>query len=138
MPMRTDPFRELDRLVDRVRDTAAHPVGTPMGARREDAIFCAEPDPPDVDPHSVDLERSVPTVRAERKPAYGEGADTVITERPAGTSSRRPLLGESLDTERIETSCGTGVLKLRIPVTERAEPREIATGGGPRRTVLSG
>jgi HSP20 family protein len=109
---------ELDRLVDRVWGTAAHPVGMPMDAWREGDTFFAELDLPGVHPDSIDLdvERNVLTVKAERKPTYGDDTDTVITERPAGTSSRQLFLGDTLDTEKTDASYDAGVLKLRIPV----------------------
>ncbi|CAL9378446.1 Protein GrpE [Streptomyces sp. enrichment culture] len=71
-----------------------------------------ELDLPGVDPGSIDLdvERSVLTVRAERKPAYGGNTDTVTTERPAGTFSRQLFLGETLDIEKIGASCEAGAL----------------------------
>lgn len=140
MLMRTDPFRELDRLVDRVWGTAAHPAGMPMDAWRDGDTFLVELDLPGVDPESIDLdvERNVLTVKAERKPAYGDDVDTVITERPAGTFSRQLFLGETLDTDRIEASYEAGVLRLRIPVAEQAKPRKIAISGGGDRKELKG
>ncbi|MBP8536066.1 Hsp20/alpha crystallin family protein [Streptomyces sp. MK37H] len=138
MLMRTDPFRELDRLVDRVWGTAAHPAGMPMDAWREGDTFFVELDLPGVDPESIDLdvERNVLTVKAERKQAYGDNGDTVITERPAGTFSRQLFLGDTLDAERIEASYEAGVLKLRVPVAEQAKPRKIAISGGSDRKEL--
>ena len=139
MLMRTDPFRELDRLVERVWGTAARPAGMPMDAWREGETFFVELDLPGVNPESIDLdvERNVLTVKAERKPAYGENTETVITERPAGTLSRQLFLGETLDTEKIEASYEAGVLRLRIPVAEQAKPRRIAISGGELRKELS-
>ncbi|MFE8946911.1 Hsp20/alpha crystallin family protein [Streptomyces sp. NPDC007856] len=138
MLMRTDPFRELDRLVERVWGTTAHPAGMPMDAWREGETFFVELDLPGVDPESIDLdvERNVLTVKAERKPAYGENCDTVITERPAGTFSRQLFLGETLDTDKIEASYEAGVLRLQIPVAEQAKPRKIAISGGSDRKEL--
>ncbi|WP_309059791.1 Hsp20/alpha crystallin family protein [Streptomyces sp.] len=138
MLMRTDPFRELDRLVERVWGTAARPVGMPMDAWREGDTFFAELDLPGVTPESIDLdvERNVLTVKAEREPAYGDETETVITERPTGTFSRQLFLGENLDPERIEASYEAGVLKLRIPVADRAKPRKIAISGGESRKEL--
>ncbi|GAA1015800.1 MULTISPECIES: Hsp20/alpha crystallin family protein [Streptomyces] len=139
MLMRTDPFRELDRLVERMWGTAAHPAGIPMDAWRDGDTFFVELDLPGVDPESIDLgvERNVLTVKAERKPAYGENTETVITERPAGTFSRQLFLGETLDTERIDASYEAGVLRLRIPVAEQAKPRKIAISGGSGRKELN-
>jgi HSP20 family protein len=144
MLMRTDPFRELDRLVDRVwgtAGTAAHPAGMPMDAWREGDTFFVELDLPGVDAQSIDLdvERNVLTVRAERKAAYGGSGEAVIAERPTGAFSRQLFLGETLDTERIAASYEAGVLKLRIPVAEQAKPRKIAIGtSGGDRHELSG
>ena len=140
MLMRADPFRELDRLVERVWGTAAHPAGMPMDAWREGETFFVEMDLPGVNPESIDLdvERNVLTVKAERRPAYGENSDTVITERPVGTFSRQLFLGETLDTEKIDASYEAGVLKLRIPVAEQAKPRRIAVSGGGDRRELGG
>ena len=138
MLMRTDPFRELDRLVERVWGPAAHPAGMPLDAWREGDTFFVELDLPGVDAESVDLdvERNVLTVKAERKPTYGENTETVVTERPAGTFSRQLFLGETLDTEKIEASYDAGVLRLRIPVAEQAKPRKIAISGGSDRKEL--
>ncbi|KOU05337.1 heat-shock protein Hsp20 [Streptomyces sp. NRRL F-5755] len=138
MLMRTDPFRDLDRLAERVWGTAARPAGMPLDAWREGDGFFVELDLPGVDPESIDLdvERNVLTVKAERKPTYGENTETVITERPVGTFSRQLFLGETLDTGKIEASYEAGVLKLRVPVTEQAKPRKIAISGGGDRKEL--
>ncbi|GHE84414.1 hypothetical protein GCM10014715_45560 [Streptomyces spiralis] len=97
-----------------------------------------ELDLPSVDPESIDLdvERYVLTVKAERKPAYSDNTDTVISERPAGAYSRHLFLADTLDTERIEASYESGVAKLRIPVAEQAKPRKIAISGGGDRKEL--
>ena len=49
----------------------------------------------------------------------------LAAERPRGVFSRQLVLGDNLDTERIEASYDAGVLKLRIPVAEKAKPRKI-------------
>jgi HSP20 family protein len=57
----------------------------------------------------------------------------LATERPRGVFSRQLVLGDNLDTERIDASYDQGVLRLRIPVSERAKPRKITIGrAGPR------
>jgi HSP20 family protein len=40
------------------------------------------------------------------------------------------VLGENLDTEKIDASYSEGVLRLRIPVAERAKPRKISIDRG--------
>jgi HSP20 family protein len=127
MLMRTDPFRELDRLAQQVLGTAARPAAMPMDAWREGDTFEVEFDLPGVAPDSInlDVERNVVTVRAER-PALDGNKEMLASERPRGVFSRQLVLGENLDTEHIEASYDTGVLTLRIPVAEKAKPRKIA------------
>jgi HSP20 family protein len=131
MLMRTDPFRELDRFTQQVLGTAARPAVMPMDAWREGDEFCVEFDLPGIDQDSLDLdiERNVVTVRAER-PAVDPNREMLATERPRGVFSRQLVLGENLDTDKIEASYGEGVLRLRIPVAERAKPRKITIGRG--------
>jgi HSP20 family protein len=132
MLMRTDPFRELDRLTQQMLGTTTRPAAMPMDAFRDGDTFVVELDLPGVDPESIDLdvERNVLTVRAERRPSAGEDAEVLIAERPAGSFSRQLFLGETLDTERIDAAYDAGVLRLRIPVAEQAKPRKITISGG--------
>jgi HSP20 family protein len=130
MLMRTDPFRELDRLTQQVLGTPgtlARPSAMPMDAWREDHEFIVELDLPGVDPESIDLdvERNVLTVRAERRPLGGD-RELLAAERPRGVFSRQLILGDTLDTERVHAAYDGGVLTLRIPVAEKAKPRKIA------------
>ncbi|MFE9677217.1 Hsp20/alpha crystallin family protein [Streptomyces sp. NPDC006259] len=140
MLMRTDPFRELDRLTQQVLGAAARPAAMPMDAFREGETFVVELDLPGVDPDSIDLdvERNVLTVKAERRPSAGEDSEVLISERPAGSFSRQLFLGETLDTDRIDAAYEAGVLRLRIPVAEQAKPRKIAISGGGSRKQISG
>jgi HSP20 family protein len=130
MLMRTDPFRELDRLSQQVlgaSGTLARPSAMPMDAWRDGDTFHVEFDLPGVDPNSIDLdvERNVVTVKAER-PARASDADLIAAERPRGVFSRQLVLGDNLDTEHIAAHYDSGVLTLQIPVAERAKPRKIS------------
>jgi HSP20 family protein len=127
MLIRTDPFRDLDRFAAQVFGTSARPTAMPMDAWREGDRFIVEFDLPAVDPESVDVdvERNVLTVRAERRPQLEEGVELLVAERPRGIFSRQVILGDALDTERIEASYQAGVLRLTIPVAEKAKPRKI-------------
>jgi len=127
MLMRTDPFRDLDRWTQQVFGTAARPAVMPMDAWREGEEFVVEFDLPGVNADSVDLdvERNVLTVHAER-PALDQDREMVSAERPRGVFSRQLFLGENLDTDQIQASYQDGVLRLSIPVAEKAKPRRIA------------
>ena len=133
--MRTDPFRELDRLSQQLLGTSARPTLMPMDAWREADSFVVEFDLPGVEADSIDLdvERNVLTVRAERPERPG-GEELVAAERPRGVFSRQLILGDNLDLERISAGYSDGVLRLRIPVAERAKPRKITidVDGGSR------
>ncbi len=102
MLMRTDPFRELDRLTQQVLGTSASPAMMRMDAWREGEQFVVEFDLPGVDTDSIDLdvERNVLTVKAERPTREGI-EELVAAERPRGVFSRQLFLGDTLDTERI-------------------------------------
>lgn len=129
MLLRTDPFRELDRLTQQVLGnpgTLARPSAMPMDAWQNGQEFIVEFDLPGVDPDSIDLdiERNVLTVRAERRTAPAD-RELLAAERPRGVFSRQVILGDTLDTERVQAGYDGGVLTLRIPVAERAKPRKI-------------
>jgi HSP20 family protein len=135
MLMRTDPFRELDRLTQQLfgtNGTTSRPVVMPMDAYRAGEQFVVHFDLPGVDPSSVDLnvEHNVLTVKAERAPSYGDDVELQVAERPRGVFSRQLFLGDTLDTERVEASYDAGVLTLRIPIAEKAKPRKIEISGG--------
>ena len=141
MLMRTDPFRELDRLTQQVfgtNGTLARPSVMPMDAWRDGDTFHVEFDLPGVNPDSIDLdvERNVVTVKAER-PSRASDAELIAAERPRGIFSRQLILGDNLDTEHISASYDAGVLTLQIPVAEQAKPRKIAIAskGEDRRAI---
>jgi len=127
MLMRTDPFRDLDRLTQQVFGTAARPAAMPMDAWQEDGEFVVAFDLPGVNVDSVDLdiERNVLTVRAERRDPTQPNVELIASERPRGVFSRQLILGDTLDAEKVEAHYADGVLTLRIPVLERAKPRKI-------------
>lgn len=137
MLMRTDPFRELDRFAQQVLGTAARPAVMPMDAWREGENFVVEFDLPGIDADSldIDIERNVVTVRAER-PGVDPNREMLATERPRGVFSRQLVLGDNLDTERIEATYREGVLKLHIPVAEKAKPRKISVARGNGHQVI--
>jgi HSP20 family protein len=138
MLMRTDPFRDLDRFTQQVLGTAARPAVMPMDAWREGDAFFVEFDLPGIDQDSLDLdiERNVVTVRAQR-PGVDPNREMLATERPRGVFSRQLVLGENLDTDRIEASYHEGVLRLNIPVAEKAKPRKITIGRSDSHHTLS-
>jgi len=127
MLMRTDPFRDLDRLSQQVFGTPARPAAMPIDAFRKGEEFVVQFDLPGIDVDSIDLtvEKNVLTVHAERTRAETEGVELLVGERPHGTFSRQLFLGEALDTERIDAQYADGVLTLRLAIAEKAKPRRV-------------
>src|SRR5947209_19950015 len=125
MLMRTDPFRELDRLTQQVLGTAARPAAMPMDAYRSGDKFFICLDLPGISPDTIDLtaEQNVLTIRAERGPAQADGAHMIVAERPTGTFTRQVFLGETLDADSIAAGSAAGALTLTVPVREQAKPR---------------
>jgi HSP20 family protein len=139
MLLRTaDPFRDIDRLAGQLLGTTNRPAVMPMDAWREGDVFQIEFDLPGVAPDSIDLdvERNVLTVRAERVARNGDW-EMLASERPRGMFSRQLVLGDNLDLERIQAHYESGVLRLSVPVAERAKPRKIEiTAGSTDRTAI--
>jgi HSP20 family protein len=136
--MRTDPFRDLDRWTQQAFGTAARPAVMPMDAWRDGEQFIVEFDLPGVDADSLDLnvERNALTVRAER-PGLDQNREMLSAERPRGVFSRQLFLGENLDTDKIEASYHDGVLRLTIPVAEKAKPRRIEISHNGEKTAIN-
>jgi HSP20 family protein len=132
MLMRTDPFRDFDRLTEAILGTTARPATMPMTAYRDDGSFIVHLDLPGASPESIDLtvEQNVLTVHAERKPPLGDSVERVVDERSYGVFSRQLFLGETLDTDRLTANYDAGVLTLQIPIAERAKPRKVEINSG--------
>jgi HSP20 family protein len=142
MLMRTDPFREFDRLTQQLlgAGTTSRPAVMPMDAWREGDTFMIEFDLPGIAPDTldVDVERNVLTVKAER-PARNGDWELLASERPTGLFSRQLVLGDNLDLDKVQAHYDAGVLRLRIPVAEKAKPRkvEITRGESADQTAIT-
>lgn len=143
MLMRTDPFRELDRLTEQLLrpGTWSRPAAMPMDAYRDGDQYVVAFDLPGVSPEAIDIdvERNMLTVKAERRPtaAHGDGVQMDLAERPLGVFSRQIVLADALDTEHIQADYEAGVLTLRIPIAERAKARKITVGRGSARQEIA-
>lgn len=135
MLLRFDPFREFDRLAE----SAMRPSGLmPMDAYRHDDHVVAHLDLPGVRAEDVDItvERNVVTVKATRTSGAADDAEHIVSERRHGEFQRQLFLGDTLDPQRLEADVADGVLTLRVPVAETAQPRKIQVGGGGSRTAI--
>lgn len=137
MLMRFDPFRDLDRLTERLWGGSVPAM--PMDAYRSGDDVVAAFDLPGVDPGSIELtiDNNVLTVAAERRFQPGEGADVLIAERPHGRATRQVYLGDSLDAEHVEAHYDDGVLTVRVPVAAHAKPRRLAISAGQQHKAIT-
>ncbi|MEU3464491.1 Hsp20/alpha crystallin family protein [Streptomyces sp. NPDC006733] len=141
MLMRTDPFREMDRIVQQLTGTSgtwSKPSVMPMDAYRDDDEYVIAFDLPGVSTEAldIDVERNMLTVKAERRPVEKNDVQVELAERPLGVFSRQVMLADSLDTEHIQADYEAGVLTLRIPIAERAKPRKVSIGSAEDRRQI--
>jgi HSP20 family protein len=132
MLMRTDPFREFDRVAQQVFGTNSRPAAMPIDAYRQGEDFIVKFDLPGVNPDAIDLtvERNVLTVHAQRQRSDDDNVELLIGERPHGAFSRQLFLGDTLDSEQLRADYTDGVLTLRVPVKEQAKPRRVNVAVG--------
>ncbi len=128
--VRSDPFRELDRIAQQVwgLNNGSRVLAMPMDAYRKGDSFLIQFDLPGIDSESIELtvEDNVLLVKADRPaPPMSEEIEKLVAERIYGTFSRQVVLGDNLDTENISAEYAAGVLTLSIPVAPHAKPRRI-------------
>ena len=133
MPLTSyDPFtQEFDRLARRVFGTTNGAVSRrsvmPMDViRRKDEVELRF-DLPGIDPESLEVtvDRGLLTVSAKRAEEYAEGENPYRRERVMGTFTRRVSLSDTIDAEKIDAGYTNGVLSVRLPLLEKAQPRKV-------------
>ena len=133
MPLTSyDPFtQEFDRLARRVFGTTNGAVSRrsvmPMDViRRKDEVELRF-DLPGIDPESIEVtvDRGLLTVSAKRAEEYAEGENPYRRERVMGTFTRRVSLSDTIDAEKIDAGYTNGVLSVRLPLLEKAQPRKV-------------
>ena len=133
MLLQNSPLRDFDTLFEQLSGSrSAAATAMPMDAYRRGSDVWVHLDLPGVAADSIDIsvERNVLTVTGERNWTREEGDRVYLAERPQGTFRRQVTLGDGLDAEGIEADYSDGVLSLRVPVAEKAQPRKIEVKGG--------
>ena len=133
-----DPVsRDFDRIVRRAFPGGAsggrgfgYAPALPMDTLRRDGEVVLRFDVPGVEQDKIDVtvDKGVLTVSATREETKTEGENPVVRERLFGRFTRRVRLSDTLDAEAVEASHHDGVLEIRIPVRETAQPRKITVG----------
>lgn len=72
-----------------------------------------------------------------RSPSFLSSSQRAAHLSPRGVFSRQLFLGENLDTDKIEANYHDGVLRLTIPVAEKAKPRRIEISHDDHQTAIN-
>lgn len=133
MATRFAPLFDFD-LMGRPWTASAVPSAAPVDAVRTKDALELRFDLPGYDPASIDLsvEKNVLTLRAERNWVLEDEDRVLLRERRHGSVTRQLRLSDGLDANGVQAHYDHGVLAVRIPVAENAQPRkvEIAIGSG--------
>jgi HSP20 family protein len=119
-----DPFAEFHRAL---RTADGGHAAMRMDAVRRDGEIELRFDLPGIDTESIDVtvDRGVLTVSAKRAEEYAQDEKPFVRERAMGSFTRRLRLSDSVDAEKISAAYEGGVLKVSVPLAERAQPRKI-------------
>lgn len=131
-----DPFADFYRAFGAADRSLA---AVRMDAVRRDSEIELRFDLPGIDADSIDVtvDRGVLSVSARRSEEYAENEKPFVRERVMGTFTRRLRLSDSVDAEKIVASYDSGVLTVRVPLTERAQPRKIEISTPERAAVTA-
>lgn len=129
-----DPFAEFHRAL---RTADGGHAAMRMDAIRRDHEVELRFDLPGIDTDSIDVtvERGVLTVSAKRAEEYAESEKPFIRERTMGSFTRRIRLSDNVDAESISASYDGGVLRVSVPLQERALPRKVEVSTQARAAV---
>ncbi len=119
-----DPFAEFHRAL---RTADGGHAAMRMDAIRRDQEVELRFDLPGIDTDSIDVtvDRGVLTVSAKRAEEYTESEKPFIRERVMGSFTRRVRLSDTVDAEQISAAYDGGVLRVTVPLQERALPRKV-------------
>jgi HSP20 family protein len=129
-----DPFADFHRAL---RTIGGGTSGMRMDAVRREHEVELRFDLPGIDSDSIDVtvDRGVLTVSASRADEYADGEKPYIRERIMGSFTRRIRLSDSVDADKIAASYEGGVLRVTVPLTEKATPRKVEVRTEPRVAV---
>ena len=119
-----DPFAEFHRVL---RTADGGHAGMRMDGVRRDQEVELRFDLPGIDSDSIDVtvDRGVLTVSASRTDEYADGEKPYVRERIMGSFTRRIRLSDSVDADNIAAAYEGGVLRVTVPLTEKAAPRKV-------------
>jgi len=129
-----DPFAEFHRVL---RTADGGHAAMRMDVIRRDGEVELRFDLPGIDTDSIDVtvDQGWLTVSARRSDEYAEGDKPYVRERVMGSFTRRLRLSDAVDAENISAAYDAGVLRVTVPLQERALPRKIEVSAGAQAAV---
>jgi len=129
-----DPFAEFHRVL---RTADGGHATMRMDVIRRDGEVELRFDLPGIDTDSIDVtvDQGWLTVSARRSDEYAEGDKPYVRERVMGSFTRRLRLSDAVDAENISAGYDAGVLRVTVPLQERALPRKIEVSAGAQAAV---
>jgi HSP20 family protein len=79
----------------------------------------------DTDSLNVTVDRGVLAISAQRSQEFGEDEKPFIRQRIMGSFAHRVRLSDAVDADGIEAAYEAGVLTVRVPLREKAQPRKV-------------
>ena len=136
MLMRTDPFRDLDRLTQQLLGTAARPAAMAMDAWRDGDEFVIELDVPGVSADSIDIdvERNVPLL-VSNDAASGAPTQATLALAADTGSFRYALLGANAPSDLAHAppapgSAGARMKDFVLRLVKWLTKKDPGTGAG--------
>jgi HSP20 family protein len=119
-----DPFAEFHRVL---RTADGGHAAMRMDAIRRDGEVELRFDLPGIETDSIDVtvDHGWLTVSAKRSEEYADSERPYVRERVMGSFTRRVRLSDAVDAEKISAAYDSGVLRVTVPLQERAQPRKI-------------
>src|SRR5580693_7897548 len=129
-----DALAEFDRIAQRAFGTGQSRPGT--AAIRMDAVRRPHEielrfDLPGIDTQSLDVtvDRGVLSVSAQRNAEFGADERPFIRQRVMGSFRHQVRLSDTVNPDGIEAAYEGGVLTVRVPLREAAQPRRVEVAG---------
>jgi HSP20 family protein len=127
-----DALGEFDRITRRAfapvqAGVARSAAGIRMDAIRRPHEIELRFDLPGVDAGSLEVtvDQGVLSVTAQRSQEFGEDERPFIRQRFMGSFAHRIRLSDSVNADAIEAAYEGGVLTVRVPLREKAQPRKV-------------
>jgi HSP20 family protein len=122
-----DALGEFDRIARRAFTPAPSASGIRMDAIRRPHEIELRFDLPGIDTDSLEVtvDRGVLSISARRSQEFGEDERPFIRQRFMGSFAHRVRLSDSVNADAIEAAYEGGVLTVRVPLAEKAQPRKI-------------